>query len=112
MQACENLESLAERVQQGDAMAKQLLRDRLERQMGRIARRALAQRPLARAANDYDDPARPSLGRKIQLTAQRLDPEGKNSPHLVRQVASNLCQTVVTRLWTGATEGLLQTMAT
>ncbi|MBI3410246.1 MAG: hypothetical protein HY040_18040 [Planctomycetes bacterium] len=106
MQPCENLETLAERVQQGDALAKKQLQDRLERHMGRIARRALARPGFAPA------PGASSLGRKIQLTAQRLDPEGKTSPHLVRQVASNLCQTVVTRLWTGATEGLLHTMAT
>jgi hypothetical protein len=99
MQANDSLEILAQRVEQGDARAKAQLREQLQKQMTRITRRALGPSPSAS-----------ELGRKIQATALRLDPQSQASSHLAHQVAANLCQTVVNRLWTGSTEGRLQTM--
>jgi hypothetical protein len=101
MQPSENLNTLAERVEQGDAQARARLRDRLEKQMARITRRTLRSAP---GSSELDS--------KIRATAHRLDPQGQAHPHLIQQVAANLCQTVVNRLWTGSTEGLLQTQAT
>lgn len=101
MQPNASLENLAERVQDGDALARAQLRARLRRPLAHIARRALGENAGAS-----------ELARRIRATAHRLDAQSTAKSHLVDQVASNLCQSVVNRLWNGSTEGALQTRAT
>src|SRR5262249_14597906 len=101
MFAGDSLENLAQRVQEGDALARAELRCRLEKQMARIARRALPR-----------SPGSSELGRVVLNPAQRLPPQGGAHPHLIQKVAANLCQTVVNRLWGGSTDARLQTQLT
>ena len=90
-----DLEILAQRVQEGDPEAKGQLKQRLESSMVRIVRRV-----LERGHADT------SLERKILVAARRLAANARPGPNDSRTipVAQNLCQMVVNRLWPGVTE--------
>lgn len=90
-----DLEGLAERVQEGDKLAKTQLKERLEPGMFRIVRRV-----LERGQADT------SLERKILVAARRLAPQAvpcTNDPRTA-PLAHNLCEMVVNRLWPGGTD--------
>lgn len=94
-----NLECLAQRVQQGDRLAKAQLQQNLEPSMVRIVRRVLEK-----------GHATSSLERKILVAAERLAPHEfprTDDPRSI-PLAHNLCQMVVSRLWPGATEDARQ----
>lgn len=96
MQAHENnLEVLAQRVQQGDRHAKAKFQQSVEPSLVRIVRRVLEK-----------GHATSSLERKILVAAERLAPQtvpSSNDPRTT-PLAHNLCEMVVSRLWPGATE--------
>ena len=110
-----SLNTLAQRVQEGDYAAKRQMKETLEPSMARIVRRVLER-----------GQATTSLERKILAAARRLAPvehvdgNALDRPDTVSAdltkrtipVSRNLCQMVVNRLWPGCTEDPLQTTLT
>jgi hypothetical protein len=90
-----DLESLAQRVQEGDYEARAQLKQDLEPSLARIVRRVLEK-----------GTATTTLEQKILIAAQRLCPQERPSPRDPRtqSLAHNLCLMIVDRLWPGRTQ--------